>query len=178
MEGYICDTRKLRGFLAKRRHQIGLTLMLTDLDWIWAVGSGSGSDGWGCTGRDGRRRVTAGGGAPASSLDLELEGSTYCRVCTRVKLATRGIDLGHQDGCKGDEGGMWLSEADGNDGANSGKRIWVKEGTRTQTSGIGEGTRTRTSGIGGFLTFLRCSGASSRRREGAGDADRTRRRHG
>jgi hypothetical protein len=136
--------------------------------------------GIGRLGLHGTRRAAArdSGGVPTSSLDLELEGSTYCRVCTRVKLVTQGIDLGHQDGCKGDEGGTWLSEADGNDGANSGKRVWVKEGTRTQTSGIGEGTRTRTSGIGGFLTFLRCSGASSRRREGAGDADRTRRRHG
>jgi hypothetical protein len=42
------------------------------------------------------RRAAVRYAASASSLDLELRGTFWCVVCTRVKRAIRWIDLGHR----------------------------------------------------------------------------------
>jgi hypothetical protein len=55
----------------------------------------------------------AGGGAPASSLDLELEGMILSSDCTKMMWATREIDLEQKVRRTGGDGGERLSEADG-----------------------------------------------------------------
>jgi hypothetical protein len=59
--------------------------------------------------------------APTSSLGFELRSTVLSVEGTRVKRATREIDLGHRDGLLGGESNTRHGGADDHDGANSGE---------------------------------------------------------
>jgi hypothetical protein len=82
--------------------------------------------------------VPASGGA---QLDFdgasrsELGGLIPCRICAKVKLAMRGIDLARWGRRGLNDDGARLEEAERRGGGYSGERVRAMRGTSSSTSG-------------------------------------------
>jgi hypothetical protein len=112
----------------------------------------------------GRRRAAVQGGVRRRNHEVELGCSIFHTDCTEMKRETRRGDLGRRGQRRSNGDGSRPSEAERSDGANSGELYRTIQGTRTMTNCTK-----------GFLTFLRFSRWSSRRRKGHSGTDRCRR---
>lgn len=77
-----------------------------------------------------QQHMAADGGAPVSSLVVELGSSVLSADDITVKQATQGIDLGHKSGYTGDNDSVWLGEAGDLGGALS-ELVWAVKSART-----------------------------------------------